>query len=101
MNQIENIISMEQNLNDAMEVVEAFGKTLEAYIAVQEKIACLKEYCGSPLWWKDLADDEAGKLPSDLRRGVLSEDGIYNLLVDNAELIERMREFLETDNRQE
>ena len=94
MNQIENIISMEQNLNDAMEVVEAFGKTLEAYIAVQEKIAHLKEYYGSPAWWKDLADDEAGKLPSDLRRGVLSEDGIYNLLADNTELKDKMREFL-------
>ena len=91
---------MEQNLNDAIEAVEALGKALDAYISVQKKITLLKEYYGSPAWWKDLADDEAGKLPSDLRRGVLSEDGIYNLLADNTGLLERMRGFLETDNSQ-
>lgn len=101
MNQIENITLMEQNLNDALDVLENFDKVLEAYIAVQEKIDGLKAYYGSPAWWKDMADDEAGKLPSDLPRGVLSEDGIYNLLADNEALIERMREFLYTDNKQE
>ncbi|MBR6294751.1 MAG: DUF4298 domain-containing protein, partial [Lachnospiraceae bacterium] len=34
----------------------------------------------SPEWKQDFADDEAGLLPGDLKRGVLSEDGIYNLL---------------------
>ena len=32
------------------------------------------------LWKKDFEDDEAGKLPRDLKRGVLSEDGIYDFL---------------------
>ena len=35
---------------------------------------------------KIFADDEAGLLPADLKRGVLSEDGIWNLLVDVREL---------------
>ena len=29
---------------------------------------------------KDYEDDEAGKLPSDLKRGVLSEDLVYDLI---------------------
>ena len=42
--------------------------------------AALDAYYTGPLWKRDLADDEAGLLPSDLKRGVLSEDGIYDLL---------------------
>ena len=37
---------------------------------------------GSELWKLDFAADEAGNLPPDLKRGILSEDGIWNLLTD-------------------
>ena len=40
----------------------------------------LDEYYGSDTWKQDFAADEAGTLPADLKRGVLSEDGIYNVL---------------------
>ncbi len=40
----------------------------------------LSDYYGSPEWKRDFAADEAGLLPKDLKRGVLSEDGIYDLL---------------------
>ena len=40
----------------------------------------LSDYYTSPAWKRDFAADEAGLLPKDLTRGVLSEDGIYNLL---------------------
>ena len=43
--------------------------------------------------------DEAGNLPADLKRGVLSEDGIWNLLADNRELMNRMREVIATDEK--
>ena len=53
-----------------------------------KNIAALEEYYASNEWKQDFADDEAGLLPSDFKRGVLSEDGIYNLL-------EQHREFKE------
>lgn len=34
----------------------------------------------SDAWKRDFTTDEAGLLPKDLKRGVLSEDGIYALL---------------------
>jgi hypothetical protein len=43
------------------------------------------------LWKQDFAADEAGKLPSDLKRGVLSEDGIWNLLSDYREIQKKMQ----------
>ena len=48
---------------------------------VQEKIRCLKDYMDSGLWLQDYEMDERGELPPDLKRGVLSEDGLYNLII--------------------
>ncbi len=42
----------------------------------------LDDYYGSPEWFDDLKADEQGLLPQDLKRGVLSEDGIYNVLTE-------------------
>ena len=47
---------------------------------IQEASRILAEYYGSDEWKRDFADDEAGILPKDLKRGVLSEDGIWNIL---------------------
>ena len=49
-------------------------------------VAELSKYYGSELWKLDFAADEAGNLPPDLKRGVLSEDGIWNLLSDYREI---------------
>ena len=55
----------------------AEGKNLSA---IEESLKELAGYYGSPEWKEDFAADEAGLLPKDLPRGVLSEDGIYNVL---------------------
>lgn len=47
---------------------------------LREKIEELETYYSSDEWKQDFTDDEAGLLPQDLKRGVLSEDGIFNLL---------------------
>lgn len=46
-------------------------------------IAMLEEltaYYESPQWLRDYEADEQGLLPPDLKRGVLSQDGVYCLL---------------------
>lgn len=63
---------------------------MERYEAIQPSLRKLSDYYGSTRWMKDYEDDEAGKLPKDLKRGVLSEDAVYDLLVDHHELILRM-----------
>ena len=49
---------------------------------LQEKIEILIQYYESEQWKNDYFADERGELPADLKRGVLSEDGVYNLLND-------------------
>lgn len=39
----------------------------------------LQYYLGGQ-WLRDYEADERGELPKDLKRGVLSEDGVWNLL---------------------
>ena len=61
------------------------AKMLERLRILTDELAA---YYASDSWKSDFADDEAGLLPRDLRRGVLSEDGIYHLLEAYAELIQ-------------
>ena len=73
---------MEQLFDLAKEAMEEPTMNLATYQKSQEAIAVLSEYYSSEEWKQDYADDEAGLLPKDLKRGVLSEDGIWNLLSD-------------------
>lgn len=84
--QIARIRTMEQRMNRAAAAVKRLSVALDKWEAAQEDITALGEYYGSDLWRQDFADDEAGLLPADLKRGVLSEDGLWNLLVDVREL---------------
>lgn len=69
--------------------VALLSDALDKYREVQPDIKALSDYYGSDLWRQDFADDEAGRLPKNLRRGVLSEDGLWNLL-DECREIEAM-----------
>ena len=90
MEQIERIKQMELRLERAAAVVMEMSATLDMYEAALEDIKTLDEYYSSDEWKQDFADDEAGLLPKDLKRGVLSEDGIWNLLSDARELKDRL-----------
>ena len=90
MEQIERITQMEQRMERAATAVMTLSAALDRYEEVLEDIAALEAYYDSDTWKQDFADDEAGKFPADLRRGVLSEDGIWNLLTDARELLERL-----------
>ena len=62
--------------------------------ASQPEIDRLAAYYSSEAWKADFAADEAGVLPRDLKRGVLSEDGIWNVLADSHELDVRLSEMV-------
>ena len=94
--QIERIKIMEERLRRAEKAVGRLAAALDEYEAIREDIGELDRYYGSREWRRDLEDDEAGRIPKDLPRGVLSEDEIYNLMADERELLDLMRE-LSTD----
>ena len=64
-----------------MEAVFDFLQTAGADApGYRAQLQTLLGYYESPLWLHDYDLDGQGLLPEDLKRGVLSEDGVYNLL---------------------
>ncbi len=87
----ERIAAMEAIFDEGERAVAAFWDALERYLAAQENIRTLAGYYESDAWRADFEADEQGLLPVDLKRGVLSEDGVYNLLTDNDAAKEELR----------
>ncbi|MBQ6407132.1 MAG: DUF4298 domain-containing protein [Butyrivibrio sp.] len=77
-------------------------KALEANIFdlqhMQDDLQKLSDYYGSKQWRKDFEADVQGLYPEDLKRGVLSEDGVYNLLEQNQEIMEVLKPYLEEED---
>ena len=48
--------------------------------SLKERIQILRKYYESGQWLMDYECDERGELPATLKRGVLSQDGLYDLL---------------------
>ena len=91
--QIARIRLMERRLNRALAAVKRLSSALDKWEDAQEAITELDKYYTSGVWRQDFEDDEAGLLPADLKRGVLSEDGIWDLLTDCNELNHRLKQL--------
>ncbi len=89
-----HLFQMEGILDRAIQKMDALENKIREYEEFQEEIRILEEYYTSQQWKDDYAMDEKGELPDKLKRGILSEDGIYNALERNKELLGRIREEL-------
>ena len=76
---IVRITEMETRLN---RVKEWLSGDPAPDFSVNEDVCALDEYYRSPMWLSDFEADEAGKLPEKLKRGVLSEDAVYDVLME-------------------
>lgn len=94
MDQIQRITRMERNLNEVSAAIRELSAAAQRYAQVQDQLRELSDYYGSPQWFRDYDDDRAGKLPMDLPRGVLSEDGVYNMLLDRNNTLETLHHIL-------
>ena len=77
---IRRIIEMESLYDRISLALHAAGVCPDRLDSIRDDIQALSEYYEGSLWREDFEADEAGLLPPDLKRGVLSEDGVYNLL---------------------
>ncbi|MBR3018248.1 MAG: DUF4298 domain-containing protein [Clostridia bacterium] len=93
------ITKMERILNELTETNRALSDALDKACKIQADVAKLSRYYDSLDWQQDLNDDEAGLLPPDLKRGVLSQDGAYNALTEYRALLTRMLEIIASELR--
>ena len=69
--QIKRIIKYEKLFNEI---------SLNINDDIDDKVKLLERYYKSKNWKKDFEDEEKGLIPNIISKGILSEDGIYNLL---------------------
>ena len=93
MEQLERIRQMEEILDRSTAALAALSDGLEQYQTILPELQTLCEYYESGLWMQDYDADCAGKIPSGLKRGVLSEDAIYNLLAEHERLKDLLQEL--------
>ena len=77
---ITRVCQMESYLDDVLQAMNTCPETVKNNPAIREKIQVLKNYYESGLWLADYEWDERGELPDTLKRGVLSQDTLYDLL---------------------
>lgn len=83
---IDRITKMEFYFDTVQKALENNPDLLQKEAPAGLMLQELTEYYENGQWMSDYEADEAGLLPSDLKRGVLSEDGVYNLLFDIEQL---------------
>ena len=90
MEQIERIQHFEMLLDRVAPILGNLTEALDAFDGIQDDVKELAAYYEDDDWREDFEADEAGRLPKDLKRGVLSEDGIYDVLSEHYALTVRL-----------
>ena len=81
---------MEKSFAKVSAATQNLAEALDKFDTLQADIKRLEKYKSSGQWLKDYEADERGEIPAGTPRGVLSEDGLYNLLTDIDALRERL-----------
>ena len=77
---ITRIKEMEDRYQELTRVLGELDIAIEQYKDYKDNLDILKTYMESGQWLKDYEADEAGMVPSDLNREILSQDALYDFL---------------------
>ena len=91
---IVRIIDMEDRFNSINQLLANIEEDLDDYDDIHDFIPDLQGYMDGGQWREDYEADERGELPEWLLRGVLSEDGLYNMLEDVKRIKERVEKVV-------
>lgn len=77
---IERIVRMEQEMDELATAWQEQRTKFFLNADMEQKFKNLTDYMENGQWLADYEADERGELPKNLKRGVLSQDALYNLL---------------------
>ena len=92
---VARIKKMEEKLDKVTPKINNFENALNDLNSAFEDIKSLSDYYKKE-WKEDYEADEQGKIPKDLKRGVLSQDTLYDLL---GKLSEMKNDLTELSNK--
>ena len=79
---ISRINKMEEVFDELQLTFSKLNKDFLSNKKMKKKLNRLISYYENGKWLKDYQLDEQNKLPKNLKRGILSQDGIYNFLCE-------------------
>ncbi len=92
---IQRVTRMEAHYDRSYEAVTALLEAAQAYLEAKPALRELADYYQSPLWLTDYDAERADGFPKDMKRGILAEDAIYDLLTDDLRLRKLMEALLQ------
>ena len=90
---IERISLNEERYDRILDSLKDLEGSLNKFGSVKKDIKLLNKYYGSKNWVKDKDAYENNKIPK-IKAGVLSEDGVWNMLSDIDEIIIDMKRII-------
>ncbi len=91
---LRRVREMERRFDELTARVEELDTAVSAFEASRPDLEALRDYLESGQWLTDYESDEAGDIPAGIKRGVLSEDGLYDLLRRVDEVVSRVQGLL-------
>ena len=76
---LQRIIKMERCFDEVLEAKVRNPELLRSSEKLRDQIGMLRAYYQSGSWLRDYECDERGELPQNLKRGILSQDALYDL----------------------
>lgn len=95
-NLLTRVREMEDRYDELTRVLAGLDDAISEYKAFKPELQVLREYMESGQWKKDFEADEAGQIPAEVKRGVLSEDGLFDLLQGADKILNLAKEVLYT-----
>jgi hypothetical protein len=86
---------MEDRYDAVSRAIAGLDDAISEFKDFKSDLALLKEYMESGQWKADFEADEAGIIPEEVKRGVLSEDGLYDLLQGADKIVAFAKEVLQ------
>lgn len=91
---LQRIKEYEYKFSELSRVLTALDTALDEYADIKSYIGDLNDYMESGQWKADFEADERGEIPAGIERGVLSEDGLYDLLESVDRILERAKNLV-------
>ena len=91
---IDRISKNEERLDHILLSVRNLEKALSDFKSQKNNLRLLNNYYNSKNWLKDKDAYEEGRIPN-IKAGVLSEDAVWNLNEDIADLLKEMKTIAE------
>ena len=92
---LKRVQEMEDRYDAVSRAIAGLDEAISEFKEFKPDLAILKEYMESGQWKADFEQDEAGAIPEEVKRGVLSEDGLYDLIQGADKIVAFAKEVLQ------